>query len=276
MVQSAWDEERAKNWHLFMPPARPSKGEVGHYERAVLSILSECPGDLLTTWALFGATPEIRSLAAKYKRELLCIDRDAGVFDALRSLVHPRYSEKFICSEWLAAEISQKVDVVFADGSINMLPLPDHVDFLKKISGVLNNRGWALLRVHLMGPPRFSSPAEVFEWYRASHLKEPVFSATRTYLDMLWVEPETLKLSFVEFHKKIQKLYDDKLMTPEEFIAYNQLLQFNKINLYYTTRESFEGLAMQYFHIEGVHFGGDYIGHQQHPVYVLRKKNPDQ
>ncbi len=76
----------------------------------------------------------------------------------------------------------------------------------------------------------------------------------------------------MSFIKKIQKLYDEQLITKEEFEGYNKLLQFNKINLYYTKRELFEYLALDYFHIESIFYGEDYTGYTHHPVYVLRKK----
>ncbi len=268
-TQSNWNVERARNWHLFMPPARPSKGEMAHYERVVLS---EAKSDS-NRWALLGSTPEIRSLASKYQRELLCIDNNADVFEALRSMVEFPYSEIFICSDWLNAQVPRPVDIVFADGSINMLPLSKHEELLKKIYDILNPQGLALLRVHLVGPPKFSSPQEVFKWYRTSKIDEPVFSATRTHLDMLWIDPETLKLNFSEYHKKIQQLYDNKFITVEEFDGYNRLLQFNRIDLYYTKREFFEHSALNYFQIESLSYGNDYSGHMNHPLYFLSRKN---
>jgi hypothetical protein len=271
LTQDAWNFERAKNWHLFLPPARPSPGEVVQYEQAVLSFNANGFKDLI--WGLLGSTPEIRSLAAKYHREILCIDRDKEVFEALRSLVNPRYPEKFICSDWLTAEDINPIDIFFADGSMNMLPPEKHEVFLKKIHDWLTSQGWFFIRVHLAGPPRFNSPQEAFVWHRKNTPKEPVFTATRTDLDMLWLEPETLKLNFVEFHKKIQMLYDAQLITPEEFEGYNKLLQFNKIDMFYTTSERFENLVSGLFHIESVRCGEDYTGCQQHPLYILMKKS---
>jgi hypothetical protein len=243
---------------------------VVQYEQAVLSYVN---GFKNLSWGLLGSTPELRSLAAKYHREILCIDKDRGVFETLRSLVNPRYPEKFICSDWLAVEDINPVDIFFADGSMNMLPPANHKVLLKKIHDWLTPQGWLFIRIHLTGTSRFTSPQEVFAWHRKNKIKEPVFTATRTDLDMLWLEPETLKLSFVEFHKNIKTLYDKKLITRDEFEGYNKLLQFNKIDLFYTTRERFEDLVSGLFHIESVRSGEDYTGCQNHPLYILRKKN---
>jgi len=268
MPQDTWNIERAKNWHLFLPPARPSKGEIAQYEHVVLSFALSCQ-----KWGLLGATPEIRSLAAKYQRKILCIDRSRGVFETLRAMVNPQHSETFICSDWLAVEDINPVDIFFADGSMNMLPTEQHETFLRKIYDWLTPQGWLLIRVHLAGPSRFSCPQEVFAWNRKNKTEEPVFTATRTDLDMLWLEPETLKLNFVEFHKKIQMLYDAQHIILEEFEGFNKLLQFNKIDLFYTTRERFGNLISGLFNIKSVRYGEDYTGYQHHPLYILRKNN---
>ncbi len=193
-----WNVGRARAWHLFMPPARPSKGEVAHYERLLIS-----EGLVLRPdWILLGCTPELRSLAARYQREILCIDRNDRVFEVLRSMVSPQFSERFLCSEWLQSRISAPVDVVLGDGSLNMVAGTRHRAFLKKIAGILKPGGAAILRVHLLGPARFSTPGEVFEWYRTSARGEPVFSATRTHLDMLWVNRRTGRINFRNITRK--------------------------------------------------------------------------
>lgn len=270
MTENAWNTERAKNWHLFLPPARPSQGEMAQYEQAILSYVK---GFKNINWGLLGSTPELRSLAAKYHREILCIDKDRDVFETLRALVNLRYPEKFLCSDWLAVKEMKPVDIFFADGSMNMLPPVNHKIFFKKIHNWLTPHGWLFIRIHLAGASRFASPQEVFASYRKNKSNEPVFTATRTDLDMLWLEPENLKLSFVEFHKNIKTLYDKKLITQDEFEAYNKLLRFNTIDLFYTTRERFEDLVSGLFHIESVRSGEDYTGCQHHPIYILSKKN---
>jgi hypothetical protein len=250
-----------------MPPARPSPGEVGDYERLLQSGgWIECPD-----WVLLGCTPEIRSLAARHRREILCIDQNPEVFDVLRSMVAPQYAEQFLCSDWLHAEIPAPVDIVLGDGSLNMVPRSQHESFLFKVSQMLRPGGAALLRVHVMGPPRFGTPEQVFEWYRANASTEPVFSATRTDLDMLWLDRATGRLSFPDFHRKIRRLHRLGIITPEEFEAYDRLMGFNRINLYYVTREGFERAASAYFDVSEVCVAEDYTGSGNHPLYLLRK-----
>lgn len=251
-----------------MPPARPSAGEVTHYERLSL----EGEEGSATRWALLGATPEIRSLAARYRRELVCIDTNREVFEALRTLVTPCGLEQFVYSDWTFVSLSEPVDVAFGDGSINMLPPDKHVDFIESVHGMLKPRGRALLRVHVVEPPEFSTPKDIFAWYRTSENSEHVFTATRTHLDMLWVDKDSLKLDFAEYHERISRLYEQNVIRKEEYEGYARLLEYNKIELFYTTRVSFERQVSRYFHVESVMSSNDYTGSRYHPIYSLKKK----
>jgi hypothetical protein len=266
--QPGWDESRARNWHLFLPPARPSRGELRHYEQAALAEATRGPG----RWALLGSTPEIRSMAARHRQPLTCIDIDAGVFTALAALVEPQCIARLVCADWLADEWESPSEVIFGDGSVNMLPADEQEILVQKARAMLKAGGLALFRVHLASPPRFKDAGEVFAWHRSRAGEEPLFSRTRTDLDMLWLEPETLKVDFAECHQRIRELFERGAITATEFEAYEPLLEFNKISLYYTTRESFEALVARYFEIEWVRTGDDYFGSSNHPIYALRGK----
>jgi SAM-dependent methyltransferase len=263
-----WNALRAANWHLFMPPARPSRDEVSHYERIALSERMNS-SDI---WCLLGVTPEIRSIASNYQKKLICVDKNRDVYTILQNMVEPTPREEtFICQEWLAGEFPASIDIVFADGSINMLPTNKQKPLLRKTHDMLRPGGLALFRVHILTPPMLSTPQDVFEWYRTNFPHEPVFSSTRTQLDMLWVNNETLCLNFIDFHNKIKDLRDKHIITNKEFQGYNSLLTYNKIDLYYSRREQFEAWCNDLFSIENVLYGHDYPCSANHPIYVLRK-----
>jgi|WetSurMetagenome_2_1015567.scaffolds.fasta_scaffold57285_2 hypothetical protein len=266
MVSGTWDKQRAEHWHLFMPPARPSKGEVSHYERIALSEGRK------NHWVLLGATPEIRSIASAHRIRLTCIDKNKEVYQTLRKMVSPPpQKEEFICSEWIEDLVPNGVDIVFADGSINMLPQQKQEQFLDLVHKLLRTDGIALIRVHFYTPPVFSSPTEVFEWFRMKDPTEPVFSATRTQLDMLWVDPDTLCLDFIEFHRNIEEMFHDNLITSHEYQAYQMVLRYNRIKLYYLKQENFESWCSERFSIENIFYGNDYSSSKNHPLYVLRR-----
>ncbi|MGH7516657.1 MAG: hypothetical protein ACREOC_04185 [Gemmatimonadales bacterium] len=262
-----WNEERARNWHLFRPPARPSPAEVARYAAALRDASRTMP------WGLLGSTPELRSLAASEGQPLVCIDRDPKVFAALGGLVPVPGVETFVCSDWILAEPPAPLSVVMGDGSINMLPPERHQAFLARAHAMVEPGGLALLRVHVTAPPRFRDPAAVFACWRATDRREPVFTATRTDLDMLWLEPGSLRLNFGDCHARLEQLHRDGMIEPDEFDAYHRLLRFNRIDLWYLTRRRFETLAAPWFDIVRVEHGCDYTGAAQHPVYVLRRRS---
>ncbi|HET8624793.1 MAG TPA: hypothetical protein VFM14_14610 [Gemmatimonadales bacterium] len=263
-----WNEERARNWHLFRPPARPSRAEVAHYAAVLAQAPRQC------AWGLLGSTPELRSLAAAANQPLVCIDRDEMVFTTLTSLVGvPNGEERFVCSDWLSARLNQPLSIVMGDGSINMLPPDRHGPLLATVYDMLAPGGLALLRVHLAAPPRFPDPAAVFRAYRSAGGGEPVFTATRTDLDMLWLEPGSLHLNFADCHARLERLYAQGVIRTEEFTGYHQLLRFNRIDFWYLARERFERLLAPWFDIEDIAHGCDYTLAAQHPLYTLRRRD---
>jgi hypothetical protein len=257
---------RARNWALFGPPARPSAGETAAYARFAGAEQSRPEG----SWALFGATPEIRSLAARAGRPLYCLDRDGEVFRTLAALRDAAGEEHFVEGDWLTAAPPRRCSVVFADGSMNMLPPDLHAAFVDKLRATTGVGGLVLLRVHLAQPPRHQTPRAVFEWYRAESAGVPVFTATRTDLDMLWLEPDTLRIRFPDVHRRIEALHAEDVITQDEFHGYDRLAAFNEIDLYYTTRARLDALIDSRFVIEACIDGGDYPGSPQHPIFALR------
>lgn len=137
---------------------------------------------------------------------------------------------------------------------------------------MLRPGGLALLRVHLATAPRFATAAEVFAWHRGRPAGGPIFSRTRTDLDMLWLEPGSLRLSFAQYHRRIRELFEHGAITQPELDAYEPMAAVNQIQLFYTTREVFEAAALRHFEVEFVRTGDDYYGSLNHPIYGLRKE----
>jgi SAM-dependent methyltransferase len=263
-----WDEKRAKAWHLFMPPARPSVAEVSIYNHF---LKKEKNKKKKIEILLLGSTPELRSIAHASGCSLTCVDFNATVFHILSNMVSHKGIESFHCCNWLEINTARRFDIIFGDGSINMLPGTKHREFLIKVNELLKDDGIAVLRVHVILQPAFKDPLEVFKWYRNTDKKEAIFTATRNHLDMLWLNYKTLGIDFVEFHKKIREMYNKKLITHDEFNAYDKLLEYNKITLYFCNKEVFEEYLKGLFDITVVMYGKDHSNYLYHPVYCLRK-----
>jgi hypothetical protein len=266
VAQNNQSEEILKRWQLLMPPARPSKGMVSIYDRALFA--ESMTGD--PTWGLLGCTPEIRSLAGKYQRKLLCIDKDPHIYSALLSKCQPSAAEEFLLADWLEATIPPMFDILIGDGSITMLPLPKHEVLIYKIHQLLKPQGLALLRVHMTHPALFKSAMEIIDWYRTTHADKPLYLACKIYFDLLLMDPKTLNVNPADYKNQLQQLHDDGKITSAELDS--SLHKHVRSQLYYSTRERFEQTISPYFAIEGVHYPEDFPGHTSTPIYQLRKK----
>jgi hypothetical protein len=265
-MQEGWDERRARAWRRFLPPARPSPGELSVYEDALFREESEAPLHCI----LLGSTPELRSLVHRHAYRLTVIDWNEAVFRALSPMVDPPGEERFHPANWLELE-PLEVDVALGDGSINMLPVKDHPALLQRVRDVLRPGGLAALRVHVLRPPVFASPAAVFEWYRSSGQREPIFTATRTHLDALWFDAPSQSLDLRGVHERLRALHRSGELRDEELEGYEMLANYDGITLHYSRHEEFLEQARRWFDVEGVRSGGDYTGHASHAVYLLRK-----
>jgi hypothetical protein len=67
-------------------------------------------------------------------------------------------------------------------------------------------------------------------------------------------------------------MYVRRLITDDEFIAYDRLFEFNRIALYYCRQADFERSAAELFEIEQISYEADYLTYTYHPIYSLRRK----
>lgn len=261
-----WSAERARHWHLFSPPARPSRGEVVIYDELLTRYLASGAEGLL-----LGSTPELRLLAFQHDLQLSVFDINQTVFSTLRPHQIPIDSETFIHGDWLRRDIREQFDFLLADGSINMLAPAEQRLLIAKMANVLRTDGLALVRVHLVCAPPFSSIEQVFEAHRNGILQGEVFSATRTAIDMLLLEEQSLKLCFKKLHAVLRELQKQGRISNSEFHAYEELAGFNTIAIHYLEQSALFSELAPYFKIVEIREGGDYAFHQQHPILVLRR-----
>jgi hypothetical protein len=145
-----------------------------------------------------------------------------------------------------------------------------HPGLLDRIADMLRPDGRALIRVHLAAEPRYADAVGVFEGRRRGELAGGMFSATRTQLDMLFLDPDTDSVRFTEVASALAALHAQDLLRADEHAAYAALAPFNRIELHYSRRERFEAQAAEHFMVRLLGSGGDYADHEQHPIYELR------
>ncbi len=264
---SSMEKRIAENWQKRLPPARPSKDIVDFYEQAAVD---EAGGRSGMTWGLLGCTPEIRSLAGKYQADILCVDKNPVAFSAFRSLCEPSKKEKFMCSDWLEADLPEKFDIIFGDGSISMLPLEKHEAFLASVHRMLRRDGLALLRVNL-AEPNAEGPGEVFAWYRKNHSDRQIYYAVKPYLGVFCLDAGTMKVNSEKMEKLVRELYESGAINSEEAEAFESA-EKTPVEVQYTRKDLLESSMSLYFKIEDIYYAGDIFNNLHRPVYRLRKK----
>jgi ubiquinone/menaquinone biosynthesis C-methylase UbiE len=186
-------KKRAKNiqawksvsdvWRYLKPPLRPSPGEIKIYERFFKKVL---PKNGHRRALLFGSTPELRDLLAKYKFEVTLIDINPAMVKTTTKLVKRKNSqEKIIIGDWLKIKLPQNYyDLVIGDHIIGNINFKKWNFFFSSVMKLLTKNGYFLTNVQLSFPVK---KALTFENLIKLYIKNPKrFNDTEYKWQMLY------------------------------------------------------------------------------------------
>lgn len=261
-------EDRARHWHLFGPPARPSAREARIFQE-LAEALEPRPRRAL----VLGCTPELRDVAHGVGIALCCVDRSAGMFGALAALKQEDGPEEFVAGDWRALPDFGEADLVLADGSFNMLDAEGRRRLAAALAARLPPGARMLCRVHLRGEQRFQSVERIVEHHRAHPPGVPFFSAIRTDLDMLWLDPSDGALDLGEMGRRLLEMRGEGLFTDAEWSGIGPLVALNRITLHYSSRREMLEMLGGAFELLGEHVADDYPRADLHPVWHLRRRS---
>jgi len=135
----------AEIWRKLKPPERPSKEEMGIYEKHLKEIL-QFKGNKLRA-VILGATPEIRDLLARYKvSDVTIVDVNPNMVRAMKELLKiSKGKEKIVIASWLNTGLpSHKYDVVFCDHGTAHIKFLQWPKFFKEQKRFLKKKGFVL------------------------------------------------------------------------------------------------------------------------------------
>lgn len=176
-----WTTPLAHRWRFYLPPARPSWGELQVYEQHVLALKQRNSNFRLL---ILGSTPEFRDLAIRCDVSYLCADYSKENFLALGEYMHHRDSEQnFIHTTWQEMKCSQEFDVIIGDVPSAVIPFRDHDLFFKNVHQALKPNGLCILKVYVRDNNEKFTYKEVFEQYRKERSYLNPYAAT--FLDLM-------------------------------------------------------------------------------------------
>lgn len=195
----------AENWHVFLPPARPSISELAIYERIIMRLVRKKKDLKIAT---LGSTPEFRDLCQTCCVDYRCIDYSRENFLSLgKYMIHPDGEERLIVSDWRNMSFAGNFDLFIGDLVTTVTPVADHAIIFKNIKKHCKEGALVILKTPLRPDDNRLSHEEIFSVYRKklSHINP--FTA-------VWHE---VLLSDYDFHKDSMNCMNSKMKLEESF-----------------------------------------------------------
>ncbi|MDP1833477.1 MAG: class I SAM-dependent methyltransferase [Candidatus Moranbacteria bacterium] len=127
-------------WGKTESPWRPNKNDIAFCEKMIKDILKK---EKSPKALIFGSTPEIRDLLAKYEIETTVVDVNPTMKKAMDKLMKRKNpKEKLTIDNWLSVKLPEEYfDLVFSDGPLCNIALNTWVKFINNINGSLKKEG---------------------------------------------------------------------------------------------------------------------------------------
>lgn len=259
------DADYLTAWKAMVPPSRPSIGMLTLYEKSMLNLNSNKSGD----WGLLGCTPELRTMAGKYGRQLTCIDINSNSYTALGSMCVPPEKENFVQSDWLETELSEAFNLILGDGPMVMLPQELYPALIDSMYRMLKPGGHVITRIMSSDDQMFTTAEEALDWYRNSYTGKEPLPCIISDLWLLCMNRETMAIKKTDYIKWLDELYKNQTITQEEYLQLDSPIM--NVDIHCTNLQILERLVKNKFEIISIEKPTDFIGGCYYPVCTLRK-----
>ncbi|MFA6392438.1 MAG: hypothetical protein WCW66_06935 [Patescibacteria group bacterium] len=272
--------EVLKIWPTVASPCRPSPFDLKIWEKKIQEILRQ---NKQPKALVFGSTPEIRDLLAKYRISTTILDINPGMVKGLLKLMKykKQRKEKIIINNWLNINKlfpTGSFDLVLGHCFFNNLPWRLHLKLAKSIHPSLKKDGYLLIVSPILDKEKPLSPKQIISMYRQNPRYFEQF-ANRWYFSV-----ERLKK--LDYNKKTKQIFFSKIKTrlikeikkqklPTEII--NKIWPFgvsDVMNNYVTAHPPLKNLVKilkNYFKVEKISFSPLSSG-RCCPNFVLKNK----
>jgi SAM-dependent methyltransferase len=269
-----WHRQHAKVWEIMPSPARPSLGEVAIFQKYLDSLRIGKEGKIKVL--ILGSTPEFRDLCNGERYEVICIDVNQPIYEALTLLQKkPNLKERYICDNWLTFKDKKKYNIILGDAVTAMFPLGLYTQFFENMSQHLVKGGLLAIRVPYQDN-RFKVPIKkVMQNYRNIYKSKNVhiYTATYNFLVMNYLNKEKSSVTLSSLGQKIEDLYEYKILTKKECDELRLYYKSLTLELSYPKEDFLRSTATKSLEYLAKEFSLDYLTSLSNPVFVFTKRD---
>jgi len=135
-------------WSRLAPPVRPSKADIGAYDKFLKRIINSKKQPRIL---ILGATPEIRDLSAKHRAETTVCDINLEMIIAMGQLMkNKKASQKeiWIRASWVTGPLKHNYyDVILGDGITSNVSWREANQLWKHLTQLLKPKGVFITRI---------------------------------------------------------------------------------------------------------------------------------
>ena len=219
----------AEFWKQLPPPTRPSQAAMEVYKQHLRR--AKARGEELVL--VLGATPELRLLALREGFDVVFVDRDRLMIEAMALLMDcsgvDKARERCLVCDWLKIpDYQPPFGVVLGDGSLNHLTREQMSKLLSRMRGLLTTSGSLCLRVMTYPQSRRrASLVNIFSRYRTRAAVEQNEMLRDLWMRLLFAKEvyrkSTRTASLLRLLNELKRAHHSKHISDEEFGTFAQL-----------------------------------------------------
>lgn len=219
---------------------------------------------------VLGVTPEMRQLALENSYELISIDIDKNMINAMKSLVAIKGRERIINDNWLSLEkyfSNNCFNLILADGSFNNLSYEDYGKLFNILNKLLKDDGIFIIRYLTIAEKDDLKPIDYF-------CQKNVFWKEKLFGLLLGVKQISKWMNYQKHYLELSKFYRwvlnqlDKRCLSKDMEIVRSFTTSNR-NLSGQTEKDFLNIVKNYF--VSINKGDD-CNFGLTPIYVFKKK----
>jgi len=175
MIKKQWKKSVASQWHLFMPPLRPSLSELRIIEKKLIDGKKKNKEFKV---AILGSTPEYRDLCRDYDINYKCIEYDRNNFIKLGKYMRRKDSEtNLIVSDWRRMDFKDKFDIFLGDHVLAVISIKDYNNLFSNIRKHCFPNAKVILKTAIRENNKKLSYKTIFDLYRKKYYYLNPFAA---------------------------------------------------------------------------------------------------